>query len=86
MYAELQAKTYCINTEGHLEHGLIIAYYILDPCDRITCNGTNAMCEMIFATGTPICVCPEGMKGGAAPDLDRLGRPRGNAALRVAPP
>ena len=52
---------YCEKTVW-IRYSYISALY-LDPCDRIICNGANAVCEMIFATGDPICVCPEGMKG-----------------------
>ena len=38
-------------------------YLNADPCDRIQCTATNTICEIIFATGTPNCVCPLGMKG-----------------------
>ena len=38
-------------------------YYVLDPCERITCDGTNAVCEIVFDTGKPFCTCGKGFTG-----------------------
>lgn len=47
-----------------LYHFPIYAYqYYLDPCDKISCADTNSVCEVIYATGYPTCVCPAGMQG-----------------------
>ena len=35
----------------------------LDPCDRMICNGTNAMCQVIYETGKPFCTCDKGFTG-----------------------
>ena len=40
--------------------------YELDPCDTITCNGTNAQCQVYLGgenKGKPFCVCPQGFTG-----------------------
>ena len=34
-----------------------------DPCDQVKCNGTNAVCEVIYSTGKARCNCPEFMTG-----------------------
>ena len=36
---------------------------MIDPCDQIDCNGTLAICEVVFSTGQPKCTCPRGMFG-----------------------
>ena len=41
-------------------------YYKLDPCDTITCNGTNAQCQIYLGgenKGQPFCACPQGLTG-----------------------
>ena len=38
-------------------------YSNLDPCEKISCADTNSVCEVIFSTGYPRCVCPAGMQG-----------------------
>ena len=43
---------------------LFIELY-LDPCETITCNGTNAQCQVYLDKknmGKPFCTCPEGLK------------------------
>ena len=42
---------------------LITFSYNLDPCDAITCNGTNAVCQVVFGTGKPFCACALGFRG-----------------------
>ena len=40
--------------------------YELDPCDTITCNGTNAQCQVYLGgenKGKPFCACPQGLAG-----------------------
>ena len=40
--------------------------YTLDPCETITCNGTNAQCQVYLDKenmGKPFCACPEGLTG-----------------------
>ena len=41
-------------------------YFKSDPCDTITCNGTNAQCQVYLGgenKGQPFCACPQGMIG-----------------------
>ena len=38
----------------------------LDPCDKITCNGINAECQIYLGgpkKGNPFCACPDGFRG-----------------------
>ena len=41
----------------------VILDHYLDPCDRINCNGTNAVCQIVFETGKPFCACERGFTG-----------------------
>ena len=35
----------------------------LDPCDRLICKGKNAVCQVIYETGKPFCICDKGSSG-----------------------
>ena len=35
----------------------------IDPCDEIICDGTNAVCQVVYGTGKPFCSCPQGFRG-----------------------
>ena len=44
----------------------LILNHKLDPCDKITCNGTNAQCQVYLGgpkEGDPFCTCPQGFRG-----------------------
>ena len=46
-----------------------VAYFIfheIDPCDRLLCNVTNTVCQVVFDTGTPFCACAPGYMGDPA--------------------
>ena len=46
----------------------------LDPCDKITCNGKNAVCQIYYGgaeRGKPFCTCPDDFKGNPE---DRCGK------------
>ena len=36
---------------------------LIDPCDRLVCNVTNTICEVVFETGKPFCTCAPGFMG-----------------------
>ena len=38
----------------------------IDPCDRLICNVTNTVCQVVFETGTPFCTCAPGFNGDPA--------------------
>ena len=40
-----------------------VIFYIIDPCDQMSCNGTNAVCQVVYGTGKPFCACANGFRG-----------------------
>ena len=42
---------------------LLSFYHYKDPCDQLDCNGTNAVCEVVYGTGKPFCACALGFMG-----------------------
>ena len=44
-------------------HDITLIYSDVDPCIGYKCNGTNAVCEIVYSTGLPRCACPKGMLG-----------------------
>ena len=44
-------------------HDIKLIYSDVDPCTGFKCNGTNAVCEIVYSTGLPRCTCPKGMLG-----------------------
>ena len=44
----------------------VLFFCIIDPCDRLICNVTNTVCQVVFDTGTPFCACAPGYMGDPA--------------------
>ena len=42
---------------------MYLFFHDTDPCDELTCNGTNAVCKVVFGTGKPFCACAPGFRG-----------------------
>ena len=49
----------------YLSHTIyvMLLYFKKDPCDEANCNGSNAVCQVVYSTGKPFCTCPQGFKG-----------------------
>ena len=61
---------YKFNTNMHkLKHynfqliSWLLVSSLIDPCDRLVCNVTNTICEVVFETGKPFCTCAPGFVG-----------------------
>ena len=44
-------------------HPIIFFFSNLDPCDRVNCNGSNVVCQIVYETGKPFCACERGFRG-----------------------
>ena len=65
-YFQIKYKICIFNTSIDLlsiTHLHLLFYPGPDPCDELTCNGTNAICKVVFGTGKPFCACASGFRG-----------------------
>ena len=52
-----------LDLDSHWNANAYCPLFYLDPCEQKICNGTNAVCEIVYSTGKPTCACPRGMGG-----------------------